>query len=41
MAAPFLVEGATPGTQVWSVDAAGNTVQSGNLTWPGTSLPRP
>jgi hypothetical protein len=31
MAAPFQVEGATPGTQVWSVDAAGNTVQSGAL----------
>ena len=32
MAAPFQVEGATPGTQVWSVDAVGNTVQSGTLT---------
>ena len=31
MAAPFQVEGATPGTQVWSVDAVGNTVQSGNV----------
>jgi len=30
MAAPFVVEGATPGTQVWGVDASGNTVQSGN-----------
>lgn len=32
MAAPFVVEGSTPGTQVWSVDASGNTVQSGTLT---------
>ena len=32
MAAPFQVEGATPGTQVWSVDAVGNTVQSGTVT---------
>ena len=31
MAAPFVVEGATPGTQVWGVDASGNTVQSGTL----------
>ena len=31
MAAPFVVESATPGTQVWSVDASGNTVQSGTL----------
>ena len=36
MAAPFQVEGATPGTQVWSVDAVGNTVQSGNVTLTGT-----
>lgn len=36
MAGPFSVEGATPGTQVWGVDAAGNTVQSGNLTVLGT-----
>jgi hypothetical protein len=34
MAAPFVVEGSTPGTQVWAVDAAGNTVQSGTLTAP-------
>lgn len=32
MAAPFVVENQTPGTQVWSVDAAGNTVQSGTIT---------
>ena len=32
MAAPFVVEGSTPGTQVWSVDAVGNTVQSGTVT---------
>jgi len=32
VAAPFVVEGSTPGTQVWSVDAVGNTVQSGTLT---------
>lgn len=40
MAAPFVVEGpGVPGTQVWSVDASGNTVQSGNLTVAGnTSL---
>jgi hypothetical protein len=32
MAAPFVVEGpGTPGSQVWSVDAAGNTVQSGTV----------
>jgi len=36
MAAPFVVEGATPGGQVWSVDGAGNTVQSGNATITGT-----
>ena len=36
MAAPFVVEGATPGTQVWSVDASGNTVQSGNIIASGT-----
>lgn len=36
MAPPFQVEGATPGTQVWSVDASGNTVQSGNVTVAGT-----
>ena len=38
MAAPFVVENATPGTQVWSVDASGNTVQSGNLTVAGTTI---
>lgn len=38
MAAPFVVESTTPGTQVWSVDAAGNTVQSGNLTVAGTTF---
>lgn len=32
MAAPFVVENVTPGTQVWSVDAAGNTVQTGTVT---------
>ena len=32
MAAPFVVEGSTPGTQVWGVDAVGNTVQSGTVT---------
>jgi len=36
MAAPFVVEGSTPGTQVWGVDASGNTVQSGNCTVAGT-----
>ncbi len=36
MAAPFQVEGATPGTQVWAVDAAGNTTQSGNCVISGT-----
>ena len=38
MAAPFVVEGATPGTQVWSVDASGNTVQSGNCSVSGTLI---
>ena len=36
MAAPFVVEGSTPGTQVWGVDASGNTVQSGNAAVAGT-----
>ena len=36
MAAPFQVEGATPGSQVWAVDAGGNTVQSGNIIASGT-----
>jgi hypothetical protein len=32
MAGPFVVEGpGVPGSQVWSVDAVGNTVQSGTL----------
>jgi hypothetical protein len=38
MAAPFTVEGATPGSQVWGVDAAGNTVQSGNSSINGTTI---
>jgi hypothetical protein len=38
MAAPFVVEGATPGTQVWAVDASGNTVQSGNMLVTGTTI---
>ncbi len=37
MVAPFQVENATPGTQVWAVDASGNQVQSGNLTMSSTS----
>ena len=37
MAAPFQVEGATPGSQVWSVDASGNTMQSGNMAVTGTA----
>lgn len=33
MAGPFVVEGpGVPGSQVWSVDATGNTVQSGTVT---------
>ena len=33
MAGPFTVEGpGVPGTQVWSVDGSGNTVQSGTIT---------
>ena len=38
MAAPFVVEGSTPGTQLWSVDASGNTVQSGNMNVTGTTI---
>ena len=38
MAAPFVVEGSTPGTQVWGVDASGNTVQSGNMNVTGTTI---
>ena len=38
MAAPFVVEGSTPGTQVWSCDASGNTVQSGNMQVTGTTI---
>jgi len=37
MAAPFVVEGSTPGNQVWGVDASGNTVQSGNMNVLGTT----
>lgn len=37
MATGFSVENATPGTQVWAVDASGNQVQSGNLTVAGTT----
>lgn len=37
MATAFSVENATPGTQVWAVDASGNQVQSGNLTVAGTT----
>jgi hypothetical protein len=37
MAAPFVVEGATPGTQVWSVDASGNTVQAGTMSVTGAT----
>jgi len=36
MAGPFVVESGVPGTQVWGVDASGNTVQSGNITASGT-----
>lgn len=36
MAGPFSVEGSTPGTPVWGVDASGNTVQSGNMSVAGT-----
>lgn len=32
MAAPFSIEGSVPGTQVWGVDAVGNTVQTGTVT---------
>lgn len=32
MAGPFVVESGVPGTQVWSVDFNGNTVQSGTVT---------
>lgn len=32
MAGPFNVESGVPGTQVWNVDAAGNTTQSGTLS---------
>ena len=38
MAAPFVVEASTPGTQVWGVDAAGNTVQSGTITAPAVAV---
>jgi hypothetical protein len=38
MAAPFSVEGNVPGTQVWGVDAVGNTVQTGNMSVSGTLL---
>jgi hypothetical protein len=34
MAGPFVVESGVPGTQVWGVDASGNTVQSGTVTTP-------
>jgi hypothetical protein len=37
MAAPFSVENTTPGTQVWAVDAVGNTTQSGNMAVSGTA----
>lgn len=32
MAGPFVVESGVPGTQVWGVDFAGNTTQSGTVT---------
>lgn len=37
MAAPFSVESSVPGAPVWSVDAVGNTAQSGNMLVSGTT----
>lgn len=38
MAGPFVVENTVPGTQVWAVDAAGNTVQNGNISIGGNLI---
>jgi len=38
MAGPFVVESGVPGTQVWGVDAAGNTTQTGNCVVSGTLI---